>query len=305
MTTRTDVHRPSAPEFDPEAYDCRGVFDTCTDPLRGGGSQRDRLDAVNALIEAGYRHGPGSAHQCGHCGANIRYCALLVREDVREFIYVGETCLDGRFELTKGEFDRLRKASGLDRERNRLINAFNELCDQHPALAYATYLRNVYTAVEAEYGDAARYSGLEWGCGVGPDIARKARQYGSASDKQLALIERIVAEQDAKLIAFEAKQAELAGAPDVEPLSAGRQVIEGVVVARKEESAYFGYTERTVFKMLVKLDGGQRVWGTEPSSISPDKGTRVRFTATVTPKEGEPDFGFYSRPTKAEIVEDK
>jgi hypothetical protein len=33
-----------------------------------------------------------------------------------------------------------------------------------------------------------------------------------------------------------------------------------------------------------------------------DKGDRVRFTATVTPSNDDAKFGFYKRPTKAELV---
>jgi hypothetical protein len=112
--TRTDVHRPASADFYPELYRCVGVFDTQSE---WPDDRVARIEAVNALIAQGYRSGHGSSSQCGHCGAYIRYAALMAREDVHEWIYVGETCLGGRFEMTKVEFDTLRKNAALNGER--------------------------------------------------------------------------------------------------------------------------------------------------------------------------------------------
>jgi hypothetical protein len=46
--------------------------------------------------------------------------------------------------------------------------------------------------------------------------------------------------------------------------------------------------------------GAYRVWGTVPSGLAVGLGDRVRLTATVQPKEV--GFGFYSRPSKAELL---
>ncbi len=73
-------------------------------------------------------------------------------------------------------------------------------------------------------------------------------------------------------------------------------------------------------KMTVEMDGRQRVYGTVPAAIldaltggvisggdAPRdeqlKGRRVRFTATVEVSDNDPAFGFYSRPSKASLVE--
>lgn len=294
--SRTDVHAPSSISFDPEAYNCWGVFDTCSDPMKGGGSQQSRLDTVNRLIELGYHFGPGSSRQCGHCGAHLRYCALMVRDDVKQFIYVGETCLDGRFEMTKGEFQTLRKQGQLDREAHRLLTAYNEAVAANQALAFATYFGDISCGLS---DDEHRFSGVAWGLATGQDILRKLRQYGSISERQVGLVEKIVTEQAAKFDAYLVKQAARAAEPTPVALTSGRQVIEGVVLSQKTVENDYG----TSFKFLIKLDGGQRVYGSEPSSISEvTVGDRVRFTAKVEPKNGEPDFGYFSRPTKAEIV---
>jgi hypothetical protein len=85
------------------------------------------------------------------------------------------------------------------------------------------------------------------------------------------------------------------------PVIEGRIVITGTVIRVKEQFNYYG----SVIKMLVKDDRGFRVWGTMPKAIMGEQceGKNVTFTAKVTAKEGDETFGFYSRPTKASLVE--
>jgi hypothetical protein len=108
-TRRRDIHAPAAAGFDPAAYRLVGCFDA-QDAI----SNLELAEARGRLSGDGYRLGNGSNCNCGHCGAAIRYSALLVRDDVREFIHVGEVCLDNRFQaLTKEEFKRLRETARL------------------------------------------------------------------------------------------------------------------------------------------------------------------------------------------------
>src|SRR5215207_9207275 len=140
--TRTDIHAPSSLDFDPEAYVCWGVFDMSPefpDPY----TRETHMARINELIDKGYRKGPGSSRQCGHCGAHIRYSALMVREDRREYIHVGETCLDNRFELTQAEFTKLREAAKLNRERATRAERIAKLCEDHPLLTWLTYAPNL------------------------------------------------------------------------------------------------------------------------------------------------------------------
>lgn len=99
------------------------------------------------------------------------------------------------------------------------------------------------------------------------------------------------------------------------PLEPGRRVISGRVVSVKSEESAFGYNVTTVWKMLLELETGHRLWGSIPSALwdllNADredrdpwapmdslKGRAVSFTAAVSPSENDPSFGFYSRPTK-------
>jgi hypothetical protein len=129
-TARTDIHRPSAPEFDPARYICRGVFDT--DPEEGNPAAFIR--AVAATEAAGYRWGR-PAGSCGHCGARLRYVALMIHDDSGEMIVVGEDCLALRFTQTKAEFRRLMREAAEARARQEVKAARQEFLAYHPELA--------------------------------------------------------------------------------------------------------------------------------------------------------------------------
>jgi len=320
--TRTDIHRPSAPEFDPEAYELRGVFDLHPDYPAPAMTQA-RLAIVNALIDQGYRFGSHGSGQCGHCGANIRYAALMIRADAHEMIYVGETCLDNRFSRTKREFDALRKQAQLDRARHAKLAAFTALCEQSPALTYATYSENVQIGLEREaralwggsHGeDDVLAAGLGWGFGTLHDIARKARTYGDASDRQLALVDRILSEQEgrwATYVARENAKTELVASGVQAP--EGRVTVTGQIVSLKEREGYMGDTE---WKITVKTDEGWLAWATAPGLLwdawrdakaSMDlepwlRTQRLTFTVTLTRSDDDPLFAFAKRPAKASLA---
>jgi hypothetical protein len=81
----------------------------------------------------------------------------------------------------------------------------------------------------------------------------------------------------------------------------GRIVITGIVLAFKLQSSQFGDT----LKMLVQDDRGFRVWGSVPKSLDDaERESRITFTATVTASDRDAKFGFFKRPTKAEILEE-
>lgn len=138
--TRTDIHRPSAPEFDPTAYDFSGVvFDG-----RADWPQENEyfFQVRRELLEQGFTFSGvhGGNGQCDHCGSLLRYSALMIHRPTRTLIYVGEQCLDNRFEnMTKAEFARARKTASLHAERTRKADRIAALVDAHPLLAELTY----------------------------------------------------------------------------------------------------------------------------------------------------------------------
>jgi hypothetical protein len=313
--TRTDVHAPASPDFDPELYDCYGVFDF-TPEWDYTLHVETRRETVNAMLAKGYRFGGSTTGGCGHCGTNIRYGALMARDDVMEMIWVGETCLDNRFDgMTKAEFQKLRKNAALGRERLARQAAFEALCDANPDLAYATYAGNIHDAIVDEHG--ARFgnvSGTSWALSTLIDIADKARKYGDPSPRQLAFVSKLIGEVSEKADAYAAQTAEKATEAPAASVPTGKRVqVTGTVI--KVDWKENAYGSRQV--MTVKHADGWLVWGSVPKSLNTDAngyitansgvkaGDAVTFTATVEASD-RPEFGWYSRPTKAtKMVADK
>lgn len=326
--TRTDIHRPSAVEFDPEDYEVFGYADF----HESEGSRP--VETVSRLVSEGWSFSaaPHGSGQCSHCGARLRYAALLGHTPTKTLLYVGETCLDNRFSLTASEFARMRKEAAAKAEQTRVLGRANIFFDQHPGLAYITYAHNISVAggVEIAYD---YYEGTEFAteaealaAGVSPhalgigykrgttwdekvrmgkwtsilsDMSHKVTRYGDLSDKQIAFAQKIMGyltEAEEKRVEREAATEATVAAGVKVPT--GRQVIEGTVLSTKWVNNDFGGS----LKMLVQHESGWKVWGSVPSSIDVEKDTRVRFTATVEPSADDVLFGFFKRPTKAEVL---
>jgi hypothetical protein len=118
------------------------------------------------------------------------------------------------------------------------------------------------------------------------DLFNTHEKWGKLSDGQWAVLERICGVNTAPSAAV--------------PVSGDRLAIEGTVRTLKEQENCFG----VVVKMLVEHVDGWKVWGTVPAAIEPDvePGTVVRFIAKIKPSDTDVAFGFFSRPSKPEIV---
>jgi hypothetical protein len=79
----------------------------------------------------------------------------------------------------------------------------------------------------------------------------------------------------------------------------GKQEIVGVVLTQYWKDTDYGMRQ----VMVVLDDRGFKVWGTVPASIDPKEGYRVKFNAGVA-AGNEFGFGFFSRPTKAVILDE-
>lgn len=337
--TRTDIHRPSAVEFDPENYEVFGFADFHTeDGYRP-------VQTVSRLVGEGwsFRGAPHGSGQCSHCGAHLRYAALMGHTPTKTLLWVGETCLGNRFEMTQAEFRAMQAKAAAKRQATSKAEVFAALCEETPALVWGTYAHNISVAGATEEwflgwdGEVAYASEAEaqaafenlqaWqqepGRGYEPilrykygttfgersrasrsldilsDLAFKARKWGSISEAQRNLATKLVNDVTAKAEALEAREADTAAkvAAGVE-VPNGKQTVEGTVVSTKWQDNDFGST----LKMLVVTDEGWKVFGTVPSSIEVEKGTRVRFNATVSQSNNDPLFGFFKRPTKAQVL---
>lgn len=135
------------------------------------------------------------------------------------------------------------------------------------------------------------------------ELASKLHRYGSLTEAQIAAVERGLSREAEK-------EAEQARAQAAGAFQRGRMTVEGVVVSFKDQKSQFGMT----LKMLVKLDDGRKLYGTVPRSLygewddegvrsgNAEVGSRVRFSAEVEPSRDDATFGFFKRPTGAELV---
>ncbi len=212
--------------------------------------------------------------QCHHCGAHIRYGAILHHRPTDTYIAVGETCLENRFERATAEFQKLRKAAQLDRERQRLVALKNEFVEANPDLAFMLENPN-----EAEYPADARNDFVF-------DVARKLRLYGSISDRQIDAVRSSIARTAARR---EERETEVwLPVPD----HGERTRIEGVVLSTRWDVTRFG----DVQKMLLRVEtpeGNFKLWGNAPSRINVDRGDRLRFTCRFERSDKDDLFGFF------------
>lgn len=276
---RTDVHRPTA--LVTEDYE----YAYCYDAHPHEGDRGAAMHLLNALIDEGWHFGQvHGGDTCDHCGARLRYVAVLKHHPTHTLIKVGETCLENRFELATTEFHRLRKAAELNRERTKLADRYTAWKAADPRNQEA-----IDFLVEAvEENDNHGYGGFYF------DLLHKARRYGELSEKQVAAALK-ARDRDA---AFAARKA--AEAAERNPVVTGKAVeVTGEVVAVKMHENAYG--SRLV--MTVKDDRGFLVWGTVPRDLLGGgerlKGTHVSFTAAVEASDRDECFGFFKRPRKA------
>jgi hypothetical protein len=203
-----------------------------------------------------------------------------------------------RGEMLASELDRYRAAharKAAEREARR---------ERVQALARAE--REEWAAEHAELAaylaeaDRASWPGFLF------DMADAAMR-GPLSERQAEVATRIMREQ----IARNAERA--AEAANAKPAPAGTVTVTGEVLSTRLDDSPFSYG-RSVSRMLVKADGGYRVWVTIPESINninattPGnlgglRGKRVRFTCELSPKRDDPAFAYGKRPRKAEVLE--
>lgn len=286
MTTTTakrlDPHSPT--NLRTEDYDFAGCLDwgggASADPLGAAFAARERVALINrVIVEPGRKwahvHPNG---QCDHCGAHIRYAALLVHTPTDTVVEVGETCLENRFERATSEFQKLRKAAELDRQRQHIKKWVAQFALDYPDLAFMA---------TNEIPES-----MAWNNFV-QDLAYKLHEYGGLSDKQIAALRKVKATCEAQAI----KRAAQADLPKTD-VPEGRLVVTGEVLSLKSQESQFGWTT----KMLVLDKRGFKVWGTRPANSGFDRGCLVRFSAKLERSKDDSTFGFFSRPTQAAVL---
>lgn len=292
---RTDIHRPSA--IQPEDY----CFVEC---VYNGPKQLDMFECMeNADAKERVRKhmertgGKYSQHEhggiCHVCGACCNYQAIFYHPTTNTYIRTGEECASKLGDGEAKAFNSMRRAidNAMEAKAGKM-KAQAILAEESLSRAWEIYCDKSITAYTLK------------------EMVGKLVTYGYLSEKQFVFLRKLVNEID-NAAAIEAQRtAEYEAAA---PCPTGRVVVEGEVVSTRVEDGQFG----TQFRMLVKDDRGFKVWGSIPSSLhlvddepignwTPTRalrhGDRVKFTATLTPSDRDPKFGFAKRPTKAEFL---
>jgi hypothetical protein len=276
--TRTDVHSPT--NLVTEHYEFGYAYDS-------QGPRNPR--ALQALLDQGYRFGQvHGGETCDHCGARLRYVAVLLHTPTRTLIKVGEQCLDNRFSLATAEFQSLRKAATLNRERTTRAAKVAALVDANPVLAWLTYPQ-----AWEDSNDAGTLS----------DMAYKMERYADLSERQVAYVASMLDRYTRYCDTVAArKAADDAAKADgsMTPAPTGRVVVTGTVVKTAWKDNGFG----GAWKMTVKADGGYRVYGTVPAALDGvEAGARVEFTATLEQAADDQYMAWAKRPSKARVLE--
>ena len=325
---RTDSHRPAALVTEDYQYvlsfdfqepqpvivgpNANGQYFTIPVPA----AERAARERILGLLSASSEHRENGA--CDHCGARIRYTAILRYGPTGGHVSVGEQCLDNRFSKATDEFQALRKQAGLDRQQQRIKKLVAQFCLDNPDLSWMASLEESWAAVGIgqTVGSDRTFPRVNY---FVLDVSHKLRKYGELSPKQVDAVRASLA-KDAELIARSAaRDAERAAAEaEREPrqsVPSGRQIVTGVVVALKEVIDRFAFGSRysrnapTTWRMIVEDDRGFRVYGSIPSSLltytsesgaecyhsyESLKGARVSFTAELEPSRG----GSYRDPAR-------
>lgn len=213
---------------------------------------------------------------CDHCATGIKNVYFIQCADGTEF-KVGSTCVEKRLprafvkEMRQAHRDYKREAISKARKLQWRREAFAKMrvtLAENPGL-------NSLLKSEILFVQSIRENVCKW---------------GTITPNQLAAV------QDA--VARAAKEAAKVSGEAL----AGRQTVTGEILTIKNQPSIYG----TQWKMLVEVqneDGTfSKAWGTNPASLfESKKGDIVQFTATFKPN-GD-GFSFFSRPTKATIVE--
>lgn len=264
MSKRNDVHRPSEIIASDYRYLC--AYSGATS--QGGWPVPPwnidvMLRFVNEARERGNKQF-GRNGKCGVCGAHYIYGELWQHEPTGDVVHLGHECAD--------KYNLLADRTGAKRERSAWVlremkrEQREEFLNAHEGLA---------EAFEVEHHIIA-------------DIKARFEQYGSISEKQVALVLKL---------AHEVKNPR-PEEPHV-PAPEGRVDFTGEVVSVKVTEDSFGTQVKCTIKVYTDA-GTWLAWGTVPTALvcQLERGDQVSVRATLKPGK-DAHFCFMKRPIMA------
>lgn len=282
---RKDIHCPK--NIIPEDYEFvalgyTGAIDVLEDAEM---IQHNRLLREAHMKQTG---GKFSNHEhggnCDCCGAHCLYDVIFYHKKSNDYIRVGTTCAEKLDMSVDQEGANLFRAS---------VRASLKLSKGKAAAKAKLEALNIPQAWEIYQQNKHNVKNIE----ILNNLVSNLIKYGNLSEKQenflVTITDRIVNSEK-----YEAEAAaKKASTPDC---IEGRQAFTGKVISIKEVDSVYGKN----LKVLLEAQEGYRVYGTLPRNLYDAKpGNVLTFTATFIKSDKDRTFGFFSRPTKAGIVE--
>jgi hypothetical protein len=224
-----------------------------------------------------------------------------------EYIEMTAACID--------EFGWLSRGAARDRGEPATADVVHDAIMHQGQFKRSAYNRTptpVPTITEEHRASAA--AAIDWIRSTSPDPATVTNEYtlnlrlvcdGEFFDlERLGLVCSLLVAHRRYLSGEELRvrqEKEKAEAAPV-PVTDVRVEVRGQVVGAKWRSTDFGET----LKIVVQHDDGWKVWGTCPKAFGSDEskivGRTIQFVARIEPSSDDATFGFFSRPTKPEIL---
>jgi hypothetical protein len=290
---RTDKHRPS--EINPDDYDYVAMehvkiemLGDCALALAHREMFRKHQERTGGTWSS-HEHG-GNCMVCGN--VNAVYTVIFYHEADNTYLRLGTNCAH-KMDMGDPVLFKTFRTACKEALKNKKGEAKAESLMIELGLVEAWNLYAAEPNPDIDPGIQTAYYAIR-------NIVGSVVKYGDfASDKQHKYLENQVARWlDWPRIKAEREEER----KNAEPCPTGRIVIEGVVLKTEEKFYDFGASRMV---MTVKDTRGFVVWGTMPSSIDCMRGDTVRFTGTLEPSDRDEFFGFYKRPSKAEIISEK
>lgn len=297
---RTDVHKPS--NIDPKDYEFVGQecfkiegLGDCAYVLQERLKIKEHMDRTGGTYSS-HEHG-GNCMVCG--SVNATYTVLFYHSKTNTYVRMGTDCATKCDMGNEADFRSFR--TGI---KNAL--EFKAGKEKAKAILEKEGLSKAWSLYSDMMMISGSWDGIPKEEQTVTDMVGNLVKYGNFSDKQVSYLKVLLNRIDTRPVREAKIQAERAAAKDC---PSGRVGISGVVLSVKMQETDFG----SIQKMTVKAEDGFVVYGTVPSSlgiltVGNDQrllqyGDLIRFVATVTPSDKDTKFGFFKRPTNAELVQ--
>ncbi len=281
--TTPTVHNPT--NFDPADYMVLEYLDN--QPPQFNPSIRDVEEFAQlrelwkaqmvALYGADYS---AKIHRCVHCGnGNVRWITAVRHIPTGNVVTFGAHCTDRLNFANRADWKLadLKRRAAATHQRMMLWQQREAFLAAHPDVA------DVLAVLDQPVHSANTFA---------QSIVGSLNRYGNLTERQMTALLTSVARDKERAARMEAEAQEPKGTAPT-----GRMEIRGVVLSTKTVESQWGYQRKMLLKVVTPgLHHNSKVWLTIPGGADVEREQEIAVTATWTPSEDDPSFGFGKRP---------